>query len=196
MYVLVVEKYNQLKRSKQVLDSPVQVDIDKMSKESLNNLKEVYSLMSLLLEENSTIKDINDKDAVDLLSSLSDLKIRDGVLKYFTLLPKDMRLDVLKNFTLHLDYAARNNVPVNLVADSTGYLGALMVLEAAFKLESGDDDSAEMEIARGLFKDAAKLGSNASLLRLLNVAVVDRDIPATVFKDSIDAVTLEACVSK
>ena len=195
MYVLVVEKYNQLKRSKQVLDSPVQVDIDKMSKESLNNLKEVYSLMSLLLEENNTIKDINDKDAVDLLSSLDNLKIRDGVLKYFTLLPKDMRLDVLKNFTLHLDYAARNNVPVNLVADSTGYLGALMVLEAAFKLESGNDDSAEMEIARGLFKDAAKLGSNASLLRLLNVAV-DRDIPSTVFKDSIDVVTLEACVSK
>ena len=195
MYVLVVEKYNQLKRSKQVLDSPVQVDIDKMSKESLNNLKEVYSLMSLLLEENNTIKDINDKDAVDLLSSLDNLKIRDGVLKYFTLLPKDMRLDVLKNFTLHLDYAARNNVPVNLVADSTGYLGALMVLEAAFKLESGNDDSAEMEIARGLFKDAAKLGSNASLLRLLNVAV-DRDIPSTVFKDSIDVVTLEECVSK
>lgn len=195
MYVLVVEKYNQLKRSKQVLDSPVQVDIDKMSKESLNNLKEVYSLMSLLLEENNTIKDINDKDAVDLLSSLDNLKIRDGVLKYFTLLPKDMRLDVLKNFTLHLDYAARNNVPVNLVADSTGYLGALMVLEAAFKLESGNDNSAEMEIARGLFKDAAKLGSNASLLRLLNVAV-DRDIPSTVFKDSIDVVTLEACVSK
>lgn len=179
-----------------MLDSPVQVDIDKMSKESLNNLKEVYSLMSLLLEENNTIKDINDKDAVDLLSSLDNLKIRDGVLKYFTLLPKDMRLDVLKNFTLHLDYAARNNVPVNLVADSTGYLGALMVLEAAFKLESGNDDSAEMEIARGLFKDAAKLGSNASLLRLLNVAMVDRDIPSTVFKDSIDVVTLEECVSK
>lgn len=178
-----------------MLDSPVQVNTDKMSEKSLNNLKEVYALMSVLLEEGNTLDTINDKDAVDLLSSLGNLKIRDGLLKYFTLLPKDMRLDVLKNFTLHLDYAARNNVPVNLVADSTGYLGALMVLQAAFKLESGNDDSAEIEIARGLFKDAAKLGSTASLLRLLTVAIVDRDIPSTIFKESIDVVTLEACVS-
>lgn len=178
-----------------MIDSPVQIDMVNVTEETLNNLKEVNAVMSLLLEEgNNTLEDINDKDAVDLLSSLQNIKVRDGVLKYFTALPKDLRIDVLKTYTLHLDYAARNCVPVNLVADATGYLAALMVLQAAFKIEANESFESEEEIYKGFLSDAIRLGSEQGIVALLNTAVVKFGIPPTVFKDSIDAVTMEECV--
>lgn len=174
------------------VDSPIQVDIEQMSEETLNNLKEVYATMSILLQDNDA-NNINDSDAMDLLSSLQNIKVRDGIFKYFTILPKDMRIDVLKGYTLHLDYAAKTYGGSDRIADATAYLGALMVIQAAFKLEAGEDADQEIEIFTGLFKDADRLGCEASLLRLLQVALM-HGVPPTVFKDSIDAVPLEECV--
>lgn len=177
-----------------MLDSPIQIDLESIDDVSLNNLKEVYAVMSLLLEEINSLEEVNDQDAVELLSSLQSIKVRDGVLKYFTVLPKDLRLDALKSYTFHLDYAARNHVDVSLVADATAWLGAMMVLQAGFKAEADESYDAEKEIYLGLFKDAERLGSTASLLRLLQVAI-QHDVPPTVFKNSIDAISLEECVS-
>lgn len=174
------------------VDSPIQVDIQEMSEEGLNNLKEVYATMSILLQDNNS-NDINDQNAMSLLSSLQNIKVRDGVFKYFSILPKDLRLDVLKGYTLHLDYAAKTYGGSEEIADATAYLGALMVIQAAFKQEAGEDSFAEEEIYTGLFKDADRLGCEASMLRLLQVAMM-HGVPPTVFKDSIDAVPLEECV--
>lgn len=175
------------------VDSPVQVDIQEMSEESLNNLKEVYATMSILLQDNDA-NNINDSDAMNLLSSLQNVKVRDGVFKYFSSLPKDLRLDALKSYTLHLDYAAKTYGKTNEIADATGYLAALMIVQAAFKAEADESYEAEEEIYKGLLADAKKLGSNASLINLLNVSLL-HDVPPTVFKDSIDNVPMEECVA-
>ena len=176
-----------------MIDSPIQVDLNKVSDRGLNNLKEVYAVMSLLLEEDNTNQTINDKDAQELLSLLQNIKVRDGVFKYFTILPKELRLDVLKNYTLHLDYAAKTYGNVGHIADATVYLGALMMIQAGFKLEINEPVDDEIEIYSGLLNDAEKLGSTVSLLPLLQLTI-QHNIPATVFKDSIDAVPMEECV--
>lgn len=176
------------------VDSPVQVDLDSLSEASLINLKKVYAVMSAFLEENITVDSLDTTDVSYVLSSFNEVKIRDGVLKYFTSLPKELRLDVLKNVTMYVDHAARNNVDNQIICESTGYLAALMVLHAAFKVEIGEFIDEEMEIITGLIKDSNRIGEPTSLIQMLDMAVIRHNIPTTVFKDSVEAVSLEECV--
>lgn len=173
------------------VDSPIQVDIDQLDADQMQTLKSIYEVMSAFLEDTKTIDNID--DAEEVLGMFTQTQIRDGVLKYFTILPKDMRLDVLRNATLYIDFVANNSVDMELVVKSTAYLAALMALHAAFKLELDEDITEELEIISGLFDDVERLGEAPSLMRLLQVAI-NHGVPLTVFKDSVDCLTLEECV--
>lgn len=172
------------------VDSPIQVDLTKLNEDQTITLKNIYAVMGAFLEE-EPVNDID--DAEHILSFFIDTQIRDGILKYFTILPKDMRLDVLRNVTLYIDFVANNSVDMELITKSTAYLAALMALHAAFKQELDEDITAELDIITGLFNDVERLSEAPSLMRLLQVAI-NRGVPLTVFKDSIDAITLEECV--
>lgn len=177
-----------------LIDSPIQVDIQSLDDYAMDNLKKVYQVMGALLEEGNTLDTLSKSVVQDVLTKFNEIKVRDGVIKYFTYLPKDMRLDALKNLTLYVDYTARNTPDVELIADSTAYLGALMAVHTAFKVELDEDVDTELEIISGLFNDVEKLTDQPpSLMRLIQVTMA-HNVPLTVFKDSIDALTLEECI--
>lgn len=173
------------------VDSPIQVDIDQLNADQMQTLKNIYEVMSAFLETAPIINNID--DAEEVLGLFTQTQIRDGVLKYFTILPKDMRLDALRNATLYIDFVANNSVDMELVVKSTAYLAALMALHAAFKQELDENITEELDIITGLFSDVERLGEAPSLMRLLQVAI-KHGVPLTVFKESIDGLTLEECV--
>lgn len=172
------------------VDSPIQVDLTKLNEDQTITLKNIYAVMGAFLEE-EPVNDID--DAEHILSFFIETQIRDGILKYFTILPKDLRLDALRNATLYIDFVANNSVDIELITKSTANLAAMMALHAAFKQELDEDITEELEIISGLFNDVERLSEPPSLMRLLQVAI-KHGVPLTVFKESIDGLTLEECV--
>jgi len=168
-----------------------EIDLGALSPEHLNIVQDVYKIMAFLLDEDAKYDQLNTEELELIHLATSNIKVRDGVLKYFSDAPFNIRVDIMKSFTIISQAMVDNE---EMEAETIGYtsmlLAAFMLCHAGM-LEDFDEDrdvEYELKLVDDLLHEAEILGCTASLLRLLKMAR-DHDVPPRIFYSSLQAVT-------
>ncbi len=168
-----------------------EIDLGALSPKHLNIVQDVYKIMAFLLDEDAKYDQLGTKELELIHLATSNIKVRDGVLKYFSDAPFNIRVDIMKSFTV-ISQAMVDNEEIE--AETIGYtsmLLAAMMLCHAGMLEDFDEDrdvEYELKLVDDLLHEAEILGCTASLLTLLKMAR-DHDVPPRIFYSSLQAVT-------
>ena len=176
--------------------STQEIDLGALSPEHLKNVQEVYKIMAFLLDEDANYEALTTEQYELINTACTNIKIRDGVLKYFGDAPFDVRVDIMKSFTIisqvivdrvDADDESFNTEPIGNI---TMMIAALMLCHAGILSDFDEDRDVEYELALvdKLLNEAEALGCQASLLNLLQIAR-RHDIPPIVFYQSLVAVS-------
>lgn len=168
-----------------------EIDLGALSPEHLNIVQDVYKIMAFLLDEDAKYDQLNTEELELIHLATSNIKVRDGVLKYFSDAPFNIRVDIMKSFTIISQAMVDNE---EMEAETIGYtsmlLAAFMLCHAGM-LEDFDEDrdvEYELKLVDDLLHEAEILGCTASLLSLLQLAR-RHDVPPRIFYSSLQAVT-------
>ena len=174
--------------------STQEIDLSTITPEHLQIVQSVYKLMAFLLDEDANYDTLTTEELELIHLATSNIKIRDGVFKYFSDAPFNIRVDIMKSFTTISQAMVDDEL---MEAEAIGYssmvLAAMMLCHAGMKTEANedrDDDVIEYELklVDDLLHEAVTLGCTASLLGLLRMAR-DHNIPPEIFYSSIEAVS-------
>jgi hypothetical protein len=167
-----------------------EIDLGAITPEHLAIVQDVYKVMAFLLDEDVN-HDVLTKEQYELIHlATSNIKVRDGVLKYFSDAPFNVRVDIMKSFTIISQGMLDNEINAEAIGYSSMMLAAFMLCHAGM-LEDFDEDrdvEYELKLVDDLLHEAETLGCTASLLGLLKMAR-DHNIPPRIFYSSLQAVT-------
>jgi hypothetical protein len=170
-----------------------EIDLGALTPEHLKNVQEVYKIMAFLLDEDANYEALTTEQYELINTACTNIKIRDGVLKYFSDAPFNVRVDIMKSFaiisTLLVD-RADDDTNAEEIGNTSMMLAAFMLCHAGM-LEDFDEDrdiNHELMLVDKLLDEAESLGCQASLLGLLQLAR-RHDIPPRIFYGSLEAVS-------
>ena len=176
-------------REEQQVSTTKEIDLGALTKEHLDIVQDVYKIMAFLLDADAKHDQLTEETLELINLATTNIKVRDGVLKYFSDAPFDIRVDIMKSFTI-ISQAMVDSEDTN--AETIGYtsmiLAAFLLCHAGM-LEDFDEDrdvDHELELVDNLLREADTLGCTASLLGLLKMAR-DHSIPPRIFYSSIAA---------
>jgi hypothetical protein len=179
------------KREEQQVSTTKEIDLGAITPEHLTVVQDVYKVMAFLLDEDANYDQLSTEELQLIHVATTNIKIRDGVLKYFSDAPFNIRIDIMKSFTT-VSQAMVDNEDIN--EEAIGYtsmiLAAFMLCHAGM-LEDFDEDrnvDYELELVDKLLDQAVEMGCDASLLTLLKMAR-DHNIPPSIFYSSLQAVS-------
>jgi hypothetical protein len=171
--------------------STQEIDLSAITPEHLQVVQSVYKLMAFLLDEDANYDQLSTEELQLIHVATTNIKIRDGVLKYFSDAPFNIRVDIMKSFTTISQAMVDDEL---MEAEAIGYssmiLAAFMLCHAGM-LEDFDEDrdvEYELKLVDDLLHEAVTLGCEASLLGLLRMAR-DHNIPPSIFYSSLQAVS-------
>jgi hypothetical protein len=186
---------NTNRKGKQV-STTQEIDLGTLSPEHLKNVQEVYKIMAFLLDEDANYEALTVEQQELINTACTSIKIRDGVLKYFADAPFDVRVDIMKAFTIIsqviVDRVDEDDEDFDTepIGNITMMIAALMLCHAGMLSDFDEDRDVDYELALvdKLLTEAEALGCQASLLSLLQIAR-RHDIPPIVFYQSLVAVS-------
>ena len=178
-------------REEKQVSTTKEIDLGAITPEHLAVVQSVYKLMAFLLHEDANYDQLSTEELQLIHVATTNIKIRDGVLKYFSDAPFNIRVDIMKSFTT-ISQAMVDNEEIE--AEAIGYtsmiLAAFMLCHAGM-LEDFDEDrdvEYELKLVDDLLHEAEILGCTASLLGLLKMAR-DHNVPPRIFYGSLQAIT-------
>jgi len=186
---------NTNRKGKQV-STTQEIDLGALTPEHLKNVQEVYKIMAFLLDEDANYDALTVEQSELINTACTDIKVRDGVLKYFADAPFDVRVDIMKSFTIisqvMVDRADDDgcNCDAEVIGNTSMLLAAFLLCHAGI-LEDFDEDrdlDYELKLVDDLLHEAETLGCQASLLKLLKLAR-NHNVPPAIFYQSLVAVS-------
>jgi hypothetical protein len=178
-------------RKERQVSTTKEIDLGAITAEHLAVVQDVYKIMAFLLDEDANYDQLSTEELELIHLATTNIKVRDGILKYFSDAPFNIRVDVMKSFTT----ISQTMVDDGLIeAETIGYssmiLAAFMLCHAGMAEEADEEDNIEYELklVDDLLHEAETLGCTASLLGLLKMAR-DHNIPPRIFYSSLQAVT-------
>ena len=170
-----------------------EIDLGALTPEHLKNVQEVYKIMAFLLDEDANYEALTTEQYELINAASSTIKIRDGVLKYFSDAPFNVRIDIMKSWTvisqLLID-RADDAADTEAIGNTSMILAAFMLCHAGI-LEDFDEDrdvDYELKLVDDLLHEAETLSCKASLLSLLQLAR-RHNVPPAIFYQSLLAVS-------
>ena len=178
------------------MNTTQEIDLGALTPEHLKNVQEVYKIMAFLLDEDANYEKLTTEQQELINTACTNIKIRDGVLKYFGDAPFDVRVDIMKSFTIISQVivdsvdADDDDVDTEPIGNITMMIAALMLCHAGMLSDFDEDRDVDYELALvdKLLDEAEALGCQASLLSLLQLAR-RHDVPPIVFYQSLVAVS-------
>lgn len=181
------------------MSTATEIDLGTLTPEHLENVQSVYKLMAFLLDEDANYEALTTEQYELINTASTSIKIRDGVLKYFSDAPFNVRVDIMKSWTiisqLLIDRADNDgcNCDAEAIGNISMILAAFMLCHAGMKTEANEDRDYdvveyELKLVDDLLHEAETLGCQASLLKLLQMAR-RHNVPPVVFYQSLEAVT-------
>lgn len=170
-----------------------EIDLGALTPEHLKNVQEVYKIMAFLLDEDANYEALTAEQEELIKTVCTDIKIRDGVLKYFGDAPFDVRVDIMKSFTIISQVMvdkADDDTDTEVIGNTSMLLAAFLLCHAGI-LEDFDEDrdlDYELKLVDDLLHEAETLGCQASLLKLLKLAR-NHNVPPAIFYQSLVAVS-------
>ena len=176
-----------------------EIDLGAVTPEHLKNVQEVYKIMAFLLDEdaNYNYDNLTSEEMELIWTASSVIKIRDGVLKYFSDAPFDVRVDIMRSWTtisqLLIDRADDDDLNPEAIGNISMILAAFLLCHAGMKTEANEDRDEdvveyELKLVDDLLHEAETLGCKASLLSLLQLAR-RHNVPPRIFYQSLEAIT-------
>jgi hypothetical protein len=178
-------------REERQVSTTQEIDLGAITPEHLAVVQDVYKVMAFLLDEDANYDQLSTEELQLIHVATTNIKIRDGVLKYFSDAPFNIRIDIMKSFTT-VSQTMVDNEDIN--EEAIGYtsmiLAAFMLCHAGMAEEADEEDNIEyeLELVDKLLDQAVEMGCDASLLTLLKMAR-DHNIPPSIFYASLQAVT-------
>jgi hypothetical protein len=179
------------KREEQQVSTTKEIDLGAITPEHLAVVQDVYKVMAFLLDEDANYDQLSTEELELIHLATTNIKVRDGVLKYFSDAPFNIRIDIMKSFTT-VSQTMVDNEDIN--EEAIGYtsmiLAAFMLCHAGMAEEADEEDNIEyeLELVDKLLDQAVEMGCDASLLGLLRMAR-DHNIPPSIFYSSLQAVS-------
>jgi len=173
-----------------------EIDLGALTPEHLKNVQEVYKIMAFLLDEDANYEELTAEQQELINLACTNIKIRDGVLKYFGDAPFDVRVDIMKSWTIisqvMVDRADDDgcNCDAEVIGNTSMLLAAFLLCHAGM-YEDFDEDrdlDYELKLVDDLLHEAETLGCQASLLKLLQLAR-NHNVPPAIFYQSLVAVS-------
>ena len=170
-----------------------EIDLGAITPEHLKNVQEVYKIMAFLLDEDANYEALTEEQYELINTASTSIKIRDGVLKYFADAPFDVRVDIMKSWTIIsqlLVDRADDDSDLEAISNTSMMLAAFMFCHAGMKSDADEDRDIDYEVklVDDLLHEAETLGCQASLLSLMQLAR-RHDVPASIFYQSLVAVS-------
>jgi hypothetical protein len=168
-----------------------EIDLGALTQEHLDIVQDVYKIMAFLLDDNANHDQLDTEELELVHLATSNIKVRDGVLKYFSDAPFNIRVDIMKSFTIISQAMVDNEEIEKEAIGFTSMLLAAFMLCHAGMLSDFDEDrdvEHELKLVDDLLKEAESLGCTASLLQLLQLTR-RHDVPPRVFYASLEAVS-------
>ena len=165
-----------------------EIDLGAITPEHLAIVQDVYKVMAFLLDEDANYEALT-KEQYELIHlATSNIKVRDGVLKYFSDAPFNVRVDIMKSFTTISQGMLDNEINAEAIGYTSMVLAAMMLCHAGILADFDEDRDVdqELKLVDDLLHEAEILGCTASLLGLLKMAR-NHDIPPRVFYASLEA---------
>lgn len=183
-------------REEKQVSTTKEIDLGALTPEHLKNVQEVYKIMAFLLDGDANYEALTTEQYELINTACTDIKIRDGVLKYFADAPFDVRVDIMKSFTIisqvMVDRADDDgcNCDAEVIGNSSMLLAAFLLCHAGMHEDFDEDRDLdyELKLVDDLLHEAETLGCQASLLKLLQLAR-RHDVPPVVFYQSLVAVS-------
>lgn len=183
---------NTNRKEKQV-STTKEIDLGALTEEHLAIVQDVYKIMAFLLDEDADYTKLSTEELELIHLATSNIKVRDGVLKYFSDAPFAVRVDVMKSFTTISQVMIDNEVDAEAIGYTSMVLAAMMLCHAGMKTDAKEDRDHdvieyELKLVDDLLKEAETLGCTASLLSLLQLAR-RHNVPPSVFYQSLEAIS-------
>jgi hypothetical protein len=184
---------NTNRKEKQV-STTKEIDLGALTPEHLENVQSVYKLIAFLLDEDANYEALTIEELELIHLATSNIKVRDGVLKYFSDAPFNTRVDIMKSFTIVTQIMVDRCDDDDLNPEAIGYtsmvLAAFMLCHAGIKKDFDENRNVdyELELIDKLLTQAEELGCQASLLMLLQMAR-RHNVPPIVFYQSLEAIS-------
>jgi hypothetical protein len=177
------------KREEQQVSTTKEIDLGAITAEHLAIVQDVYKLMAFLLDADAKYDQLTTEELELIHIATSNIKVRDGVLKYFSDAPFNVRVDIMKSFTTISQTMVDNE---SIGAETIGYtsmvLAALLLCHAGMLADFDEDRDVdyELKLVDDLLHEAEILGCTASLLTLLKMAR-NHNVPPRIFYASLEA---------
>ena len=171
-----------------------EIELGELNDAHLATVKSVYKVLAFLLDEDANYEALTIEELELIHLATSSIKIRDGILKYFSDAPLEIRVDLMKSFTIITQVMVDRCDDDNLNPEAIGYssmlLAGFMLCHAGIKQDADEDRNitTELKLVDTLLEQAEELGCQASLLRLLQLAR-RHEVPPRIFYDSLAAVS-------
>jgi hypothetical protein len=176
-------------REEKQVSTTKEIDLGAITQEHLVIVQDVYKIMAFLLDADAKYDQLTTEELELIHLATSHIRVRDGILKYFSDAPFDIRVDIMKSFTA-ISQAMVDNESIE--AETIGYtsmmLAAFLLCHAGMLADFDEDRDIdhELQLVDNLLQEAETLGCTASLLGLLKMAR-DHSIPPSIFYASIGA---------
>lgn len=170
-----------------------EIDLGALTPEHLAIVQEVYKVMAFLLDEDANYEELTAEQYELINAASSSIKIRDGVLKYFSDAPFNVRVDIMKSWTvisqLLID-RADDDADTEAIGNTSMILASFMLCHAGMLSDFDEDRDVdyELKLVDDLLHEAETLGCKASLLSLLKLAR-NHNVPPRIFYSSLEAVS-------
>ena len=171
-----------------------EIELGELNEIHLATVKSVYAILAFLLDEDANYEALTIEDLELIHIASSNIKIRDGVLKYFSDAPLDIRIDLMKSLTIITQIMVDRTDDDDLNPQAVGYttmlLAAFLLCHAGIKQDADEDRNltTELKLVDKLLEQSQELGCEASLLMLLQLAR-RHEVPPRIFYDSLAAVS-------
>jgi len=176
------------------VSTTTEIDLGTLTPEHLAVVQSVYKVIAFLLDEDANYEALTIEELELIHLATSNIKIRDGVLKYFSDAPFNVRVDIMKSFTIISQIMVDRCDDEDLNSEAIGYssmlLAAFLLCHAGISADFNEERNLEIELklVDKLLEEAETLGCTASLLSLLQLAR-RHDVPPRVFYSSLEAVS-------
>jgi len=176
------------KREEQQVSTTKEIDLGAITPEHLAIVQDVYKVMAFLLDEDVNHEVLTTEQYELIHLATSNIKVRDGVLKYFSDAPFNVRVDIMKSFTTISQGMLDNEINAEAIGYSSMVLAAFLLCHAGMLSDFIEDHNVqeELKLVDNLLQEAETLGCTASLLTLLKMAR-DHNIPPRIFYASLEA---------